>query len=148
MEIIDQLKEMDPEQLRKYIVIGILIVAIIIFRDMFIGIINVFLSLAGVGPIGTGGLPPGFMFFLFAVLFFGFALVFVMILQKKKLARKAPKKKKNIIPKGFCDICEEPNARNLLKMKYNEDESSSFIYVCERCRDDIKEMRHDNRNQS
>ena len=147
MEIIDTIKEMDPEQLRKYVVIVLMIGVVIVFRDMFIGIINIFLGLGGIAPIGTGGdLPPGVWLFIFGIGLFTFALFFTMFVQKKKLSRRT--NPSDTIPRGYCDICNNQKAKNILPMKYKEGDKTSTIYICEKCRDDIKEMEYDSRNKS
>ena len=130
---------MDMNKLRTYTVAIILIVVIILFRDMFIGLINVFLSLAGAKTIGD--IPPGFLFMIFAVLLFGFALVVMMILQKKKQARLKTSDNPDITPIGLCDICCDTKAKNIKPMDYKEGDKTSIVYVCEKCRNDIEAIK-------
>ena len=137
MEIIDTIKEMDPVKLKKYIVILVIVGILIFYPDIWIGLINTFLGLAGIG--GIQQIPAGFWFMIFAVVFFGFALFLTMILQKKK--QRQTTQPKDIIQKGFCDICNNPKAKNVLPMDYNEDGNVSKIFVCEKCRNEVKEMK-------
>jgi len=140
-----EIKDLDMEKIRKYVVWIIIIGIIITFRDTFIGLIATILSTFG---ITVGTLPPGFLFFMFAVCFFGFTLLLMMILQKKKLQR--TKNPSDVVTKGFCDICNNPKSRNVLPMNYKEEgKDDATIYVCERCREEIMEIKeNDKRKES
>lgn len=139
------IKNLDIETIRKYVIWAIIISIIIGFRDIFIGLIVTILSVFGITVVGE--LPPGFMFMIIAVGFFGFALFFVMILQKKKLQRPM-QRQADLIPRGFCDICNNPKAKNVLPMQYKEEgKDDATIYVCEVCRNEVKEIREDDKKK-
>ena len=139
------IKNLDMETIRKYIIYIIIIGILIAFRDIFIGLAISLFSVFGIN-LATE-LPPGFMFMLFAIGLFGFALFFMMIIQKKKLTRTS--KTKDIHPKGFCDICKNPKAKNVLIMQYLEkDKNPMPINVCEICRNEIKEIKENDKKES
>ena len=144
MSIVDTIKNMDPEKLRTYVVGIVLLGAIFMLRDTLLGIITTMLGTFGVNA--DVGLPPGFIFFIGAVIFFGIALVIVMILQKKKGGHRV--RPKDNISKGFCDICCNPRAKNVLPMDYEEEgKPKGKVFMCENCRDDNDEIKNENKEE-
>jgi H+/Cl- antiporter ClcA len=129
---------MDTNQIRTSIVAAILIVVIVLFRDTFIGIINVFLSMTGRQTIGQ--LPPQFMFVLFAIILFGFALTIAMVIQRKKYKQLNP-----AIP-GFCDICHTKSS-NLKEMDYEDANQTSLIYICQRCFNELEDIKNEEKTK-
>jgi len=133
---------MDIEQTRRYVVAIVLIAVVIMLRDTFWTLIVTLFGVFGIAS--PGAIPPSFVFMIFAVIFFGFALFVVMILQKKKLSR--GQRPKDIIGRGFCDICCNPRAKNVLEMDYKEkDKEDKIIYVCEKCRNEVTEIRENDK---
>ena len=138
-----EIKDIDIDKTRKYVVAILLIVVIFLLRDTFWTLIATLLNTFGIGVADE--LPPGLLFFIIAALFFGFALVVTMVIQKKKLTRTI--KPADIISKGFCDICCNPRAKNVLSMQYKEEgKDDATIYVCERCRNEVNEIREGEKN--
>ena len=139
-----EIKDLDIDKIRQYAIWIIIIAVLFMFKDIFWSLITTIFSVFGINMASE--LPPGFMFMIIAIGFFGFALFFVMIMQKKKLHRTS--KPSDLQPKGFCDICNNPKAKNVLPMNYKEEgKEDAKIFVCEKCRNEVKEIRENDKQK-